>query len=127
MLLIERLVQHLIITGPQSTSQLLSVLPELDATSQAQSTLHLLLRLDRRVKLMADGRWTPASNALTSEERIVFSARTYLSQIPGGGAPLSSTVERVVADTGFDRSLIQSVITQKFVNNGRAVRNQLKQ
>jgi hypothetical protein len=122
----ERLLQHLVTNGPQSISQLLLVLPELAATSQAEQTLRLLLRLDRRVRPLADGRWGPVLNALTPEQRIIFSTKSYLSKIPGGGASLGSTVEQVMADTGYERALIQFIISQRFSNNGRVVRNQLK-
>jgi len=126
MLIIERTLRYLSASGPQSIPQLLSVLPELAATSQAEQSLRLLLRLDRRVKLLDHGRWGLAITAHTPEQRIILSTQSYLSSIPGGGAALNSTIEHVMEDTGYDRAVVQSVISQRFASNDRVVRNQLK-
>jgi len=112
--------------GPMNFSQLLAAVPELVAESHAAEMLRLLLRLDRRLRLLDDGRWTLASTPQTPEQRIVSSAQSYLDAIPGEGALLKSVVEHVAGETGFADALVRSAILRSFENNGTVVRNKRK-
>ena len=124
--IIERVLQNLSTNEPQSIPQILSALPELANTAQAEQVLCLLLRLDRRVRLMADGRWSTALTSNTPEQRVITTAQSYLSTIPSGGALLTSIVEHVAKNTDYEPAVVSSIILRRFVNNGRSVLNQLK-
>jgi hypothetical protein len=111
----------------QTLPELLTAVPELAAEPNGVEVLRLLLRLDRRVRLLPDGRWTLTAAAPTPETRIVTSAQTFLDRIPTGGAMLSSLVDHVVKETNYDPARVRAVIMNRFVNNGKLVRNKLKE
>jgi hypothetical protein len=111
----------------QTLAQILASVPELVAGPNGSDVLHLLLRLDRRLRPLNGGRWTLATAPQTPEQRIVASAQAYLNRIPGGGALLDSVVTYVVGETNYDQAAVRSVTLHRFVNNGRVVRNQLKE
>jgi hypothetical protein len=111
----------------QTLAQILASLPELAAEPHGPDVLRLLLRLDRRLRPLDDGRWTLATTPQTPEQRIVASAKAYLDSLPGGGALLDSVVTRVVSETNYALDTVRSVVLRYFVNNGRVVRNQLKE
>ena len=111
----------------QTPAQILATLPELMDDPHGADVLRLLLRLDRRLRLLDDGCWTLAAAPQTPEQRIVASALTYLNRIPGGGALLDSVVTYVVGETNYDRAAVRSVTLRRFVNTGQVVRNQLKE
>jgi len=108
-------------------SQLLSTLPELAADLDGAEVLRLLLRLDRRVRPLPENRWTLVSTVQTPEQRIVAAALVYLGNIPGGGALVASVVNHVAGETGYDEPTVRSIILHRFVNNGKVVRNKLKE
>jgi hypothetical protein len=111
----------------QTLTQVLASLPELAADLHGSDVLHLLLRLDRRLRPLNGSRWTLATAPQTPEQRIVASAQAYLNRIPGGGALLDSVVTYVVGETNYDQAAVRSVTLRSFVNNGWVVRNQLKE
>jgi hypothetical protein len=113
--------------GACTLPQLLALLPELSEHPNGHEILHLLLRLDRRLCQLDDGRWTRAVTPQTAEERIVETAKSYLSALPGSGAMLSSLVTHVVAETQYDQAKVHSIIQRRFVTRGRIVLNQLKE
>jgi hypothetical protein len=125
--IVDHALQQLSQTSSLTLEQMLENMPELAATLYDRDVLRLLLRLDRRLQVSSDGKWSLVLTALTPERRIIASAQAFLTKIPGGGARLSSVVEHVAADTHFDRDLIRSVISQHFVSTKTLVRNQLKE
>ena len=127
MTICERILHRLAKSEGQTLAQILASLPELMADPHGADVLRLLLRLDRRLRSLDDGRWTLVIAPQTSEQRIVASAQAYLNRIPGGGALLDSVVTYVVGETNYDQADVRSVTLRRFVNNGWAVRNQLKE
>lgn len=125
--IINTVLHRLATDGPLESSQLLTALPEVAAEPHGADVLHLLLRLDRRLRPLSDGRWTLAITAQTPEQRVVASAQVYLNSIPGGGALVKSVVTRVTDQTGYDQATVRSIILRRFVNNGQVVRNRLKE
>jgi hypothetical protein len=127
MTIYDRILRQLAESEAQSSTQILSSLPELVADPHGSDVLRLLLRLDRRLRLLSDGRWTLATAQQTPEQRIVASAKVYLDSLPGSGSMLDSVVTHVVGETSYDQAIVRSAILRCFVNNGRVVRNQLKE
>jgi hypothetical protein len=120
-------VLHQLAAGEVRTlSQLLAELPELAADPHGADVLRLLLRLNRRLRPLSDGRWTLTAPQ-TPEQRIVASAQAYLNQIPAGGALFDSVVTHVVDETGYDQAAVRGTILRRFVSRGKVVRNQLKE
>jgi len=113
--------------GALTISQLLTTLPELAADSNGADILRLLLRLDCRLCLLADGRWTLAAVSETPERRILASAKAYLDALPSSGAMLTSVVAHIVRETDYDQATVDSAIRQSFVVRGRVVLNRPKE
>ncbi len=111
----------------QTLVQILASLPDLADDPHGADVLRLLLRLDRRLRPLDDGRWTLVATRQTPDQRIVASAKAYLDSLPGGGALLDSVLTRVVSETNYALDTVRSVVLRYFVNNGRVVRNQLKE
>jgi hypothetical protein len=127
MTIYERILNRLAEGKPQAAAQVLASLPELTADPHALDILRLLLRLDRRLRLLSDGRWTLPTSRTTSEQRTVAAAQAYLNSLPGGGALIDSVVTYVVGETNFDQAFVRSVILGRFDNIGRVVRDKLKE
>jgi hypothetical protein len=127
MTITDRILNQLAAGEVRTLSQLLAESPELAVNPHGADVLCLLLRLDRRLRLLSDGRWTLTTAQHTPEQRIVVSAQRYLDQLPGSGALLDSVVTHVVDETNYDRGTVRSVILSRFVNRGKLVRNQLKE
>jgi len=125
--IIDTVLDRLAAEGPLGLSQLLAALPELAAESRGADVLHLLLRLDRRLRPLSDGRWALAVAAQTPEPRIVASAQAHLNSFPGGGATVNGVVTHVTNETGYDQATVRSVVLRRFENNRRVVRNRLKE
>ena len=111
----------------QTLTQFLASLPELAADPHGSDALRLLLRLDRRLRPLGDGRWTLATAPQTPEQRIVVSAKAYLDSLPSSGALLDSVVTHVVGETNYDQTTVRSTILRHFVSKGILVRNQMKE
>jgi hypothetical protein len=127
MTIYDRVLHQLAAGEVHTLSQLLTKLPELAAEPHGADVLHLLLRLDRRLRPLSDGRWTLATAPQTREQRVVASAQAYLNQIPAGGALFDSVVAHVVGETGYDQATVRATILRHFVSHGKVVRNQLKE
>ena len=127
MTIYDRVLHQLAAGEVRTLSQLLAALPELAADPHGADVLRLLLRLDRRLRPLDDGRWTLATAPQTPEQRIVASAQAYLNQIPAGGALLDSVVTYVVGETNYDQATVSGTILRRFVSRGKVVRNQLKE
>ena len=127
MTIYDRVLHQLAAGEVRTLSQLLAELPELAADPHGADVLRLLLRLDRRLRPLGDGRWTLATAPQTPEQRIVASAQAYLNQIPAGGALLDSVVTYVVGETNYDQATVSGTILRRFVSRGKVVRNQLKE
>jgi hypothetical protein len=111
----------------QTLTQFLASLPELAADPHGSDALRLLLRLDRRLRPLGDGRWTLATAPQAPEQRIVASTKAYLDSLPSSGALLDSVVTHVVGETNYDQAIVRSIIQCCFVTKGIVVRNQLKE
>jgi hypothetical protein len=127
MTIYERILSRLAEGKPQTVAQVLVSLPELAADPHALDILRLLLRLDRRLRLLSDGRWTLPTSQTTPEQRTVATAQAYLNSLPGGGALIDSVVTYVVGETNFDQAFVRSVVLGHFDNIGRVVRDKLKE
>lgn len=111
----------------QTLTQILASLPELADDPHGADVLRLLLRLDRRLRPLGDGRWTLAFTPQTPDQRIVASAKAYLDSLPSSGALLDTVVTRVVGETSYDQATVRSTVQRHFVTKGVLVRNQLKE
>jgi hypothetical protein len=127
MVIIDRILRQLADGELRTLPQLLAEIPELAADPQGAEALRLLLRLDRRLRLLDNEHWTLATGPQTPQQRIVTSAQAYLDRIPAGGALVGSIVSHVTQETNYDRTRVRSVILSCFVNNGQVVRNKLKE
>jgi hypothetical protein len=121
MTIYESILHRLAAGEAQTLTQMLSSLPELAAAPYGSDALYLLLRLDRRLHRLNDGRWILATAPQTAEQRIVASAKAYLDSLPGGGALLDSVVTRVISETNYASDAVRSVVLRDFVNTGRVV------
>lgn len=122
----EHLEESLARSGPKTLEEIMRENPELWEESFGADTLLLLLRLDPRLRLLADGRWSIAMKEQTSRQRIMTATQDYLQQIPGNGARIKAVVDHVTADTGYDEALVRSVIVECFETSDRLVRNRLR-
>ncbi len=127
MIITDRVLQQLDNGGAQTLSKLLAAVPELAADPYGAETLRLLLRLDRRVRRLPDGRWTLAAKAQTPETRIIDSAQAYLDRLPGSGMMLDSLVKHVAQETNYDPARVRSVIISRFITRGNSVLNKRKE
>ncbi len=107
--------------------QILALLPDLADDPHGTDVLRLLLRLDRRLRPLDDGRWTLVATLQTPDQRIVASAKAYLDSLPSSGALLDTVVARVVDETSYDQATVRSTVQRHFVTKGILVRNQLKE
>jgi hypothetical protein len=126
MAITDRLLKRLETQGPQSLEALLGAFPEASEDPCQAEALHLLLRLEKRIRRQDDGRWALAAVAQTPEQRVTSSARDYLTQLPGAGAMLDSVVNQVCEQTGFERAFVRSAIRQNFDCRGARVFKQPK-
>jgi len=123
----DRILHQLANGEMQTLPELLATIPELAAEPNGGEVLRLLLRVDRRVRPLPDGRWTLAAAAQTPELRIVTSAQAYFNRMPGSGAMLNTVVDHVVRETNYNPARVRAVITNRFVNNSKTVLNKLKE
>lgn len=124
---IDLVLDRLKTEGTLTISQLLATLPELAADSNSADILRLLLRLDRRLRLLDDGRWTLAATSETPEQRILAGAKAYLDTLPSSGALVTSVVTHLVRETNYDQATIDSAIRRGFVVRGKVVLNKPKE
>jgi hypothetical protein len=122
----ERLLGRLETQGPQLLEGLLTAFPEFSEDACRGEACRLLLRLDTRVRLLDDGRWALAATAQTPEDRIASAACGYLAQVPGPVATLNSVVSHVCGQTGFEQTLVRSMVLQNFDHKGPLVFKKLK-
>ncbi len=64
------------------------------------------------------------STASAAQQEIIDSAEDFLVQVEANGAVLDSVVDHVALDRDLDRSIVRSVITRHFINNGKVILNQ---
>jgi|GEM_PF-5368556 len=65
----------------------------------------------------------PRSSISGSEQDILDSAEDYLDGVASSGAVLDSVIDHVALDRDIDRSIVRSVLTRHFVNNGKVIVN----
>ena len=117
----DRLLKRLETQGPQSLEALVTAFPEFSEDACRVEALHLLLRLDTRIRRLGDGRWALMPTALTPDQRVADATRGYLAQLPGAGARLDAVVNIVCEQTGFRRDFVRSVVLQHFDHHGQLV------
>jgi hypothetical protein len=57
------------------------------------------------------------------ERRVVRAAQAFVDRVPSSGVQLSSVVDHVVLQTGYEPDIVESVIRRRFPNNGTVVWN----
>ncbi len=112
--------------GAKTADELLAVLPELAHSPQGADVLRLLLRLDKNVRLLDNGRYTLTPSAQTPADRIVSEAQAFMAPIPGSGATLNSVIDHVVKQTGYAPEQVRAVLIQRFMTRGDLIAKKLK-
>lgn len=113
-------------SGPKTVPEILRDHPELNTTPDAGSVLYLLLRLNRRFRVLDNGRWAAAVSPQTEADRIVAVTQAFLDQFPSSGLLLKTVVDYVTAQTGYSSEKIRSVVVGSFDSNGMVVINRPK-
>ena len=112
----------------RSIDHMVAQLPKLSERAEGAEILRLLLRLNKKYKCMPNGHWVLASSAQTPEQRIVSATQAHFRFQDRPGELIGSLSKAVAAETGFSKSVVKSMILEKFENNqGKMVFNKLKE
>ena len=112
--------------GPKTVDELLAALPELTQTAYGIEILRLLLRLDKSVRLLDNGRYILKQSAQAPADRIVSEAQAFMALIPGSGATLNSVIDHVVKQTSYPPDQVRAVLVQRFVTHGNLIAKKRK-
>lgn len=118
--LTEQIRELIIVRGPATAERVAEAIPELATHGGAQRAL-LLMRLDPTLERTASDMWAARGKALSDERR----ARKAFEKFIDGrhGAPLTSAVRAVVAETGIPEYRVHELLTTQFVVVGTNIFN----
>ena len=108
--------------GPATPERVAEVIPQL-ATSGGAQHARLLMRLDPALESTGKGRWAARGAAIPDERRVLEAAERYFSGLNRPGAPLSSTVRAVMAETGLTEPRVRALLQAEYVVNGTNIFN----
>ena len=82
------------------------------------------MRLDPQLERTGNGQWVARGAAWTDERRVRQAAQAYFKELGRPGAPLSSAVNTIAAQTGLDGHRVQELLQELYIVRNTNIFNQ---